>query len=411
MINHTSTVTIPADEVTPATEPLPESAAREPVDHLVLQAHEALNLVAGQSALSASFREDLNPRLSSAPIPGSILACSHDETALVTGVTYHPAMAALRFAYAQHRPIALSPDMIWILICQGVAQHINLNAEHLRPEWVSHSGQATIEVPEEAPRFGGVDSMDADWPAIVDRFAANVTDFSSERAKAFRADFSTSTQVEKTACDIVLLGALERYYHFLLTRMICGIPYIELEGTESDWKAIVDRVEAFAGIGLDWWLKPLKAILNRFSAAFSGEPSPEFWRSIYRIYRPDRPCSSESATGWFSMFFPYIADKNKQIRTMNPWLSGEKDLDALVNAPDPKSAHRSYHGVFDGDLPTGMAKAEFDVKLNDRYGNCLLEEKMDFLGGFVGVSQNPQSLCLRPEIGWAVRRSKRPAVS
>lgn len=30
-------------------------------------------------------------------------------------------MTAIRLAYADHRPIALSPDMIWLLICQGVA--------------------------------------------------------------------------------------------------------------------------------------------------------------------------------------------------------------------------------------------------------------------------------------------------
>jgi hypothetical protein len=28
---------------------------------------------------------------------------------------------------------------------------------------------------------------------------------------------------------------------------------------------------------------------------------------------------------------------------------------------------------------------------------------MEFLGGFVGVAQDPATLALRPEIGWAVR--------
>jgi hypothetical protein len=28
---------------------------------------------------------------------------------------------------------------------------------------------------------------------------------------------------------------------------------------------------------------------------------------------------------------------------------------------------------------------------------------MEFLGGFVGVRQDPGTLALRPEIGWAVR--------
>jgi hypothetical protein len=41
-------------------------------------------------------------------------------------------------AYAGHRPVALSPDMIWLMICQGVAHHINANAEQLRPQFVKH---------------------------------------------------------------------------------------------------------------------------------------------------------------------------------------------------------------------------------------------------------------------------------
>jgi hypothetical protein len=31
---------------------------------------------------------------------------------------------------------------------------------------------------------------------------------------------------------------------------------------------------------------------------------------------------------------------------------------------------------------------------------------MDFLGGFVGVAQDPETLALRPEIGWAVREAE-----
>jgi len=31
---------------------------------------------------------------------------------------------------------------------------------------------------------------------------------------------------------------------------------------------------------------------------------------------------------------------------------------------------------------------------------------MEFLGGFVGVSQDEASLALRPEIGWAVREAE-----
>jgi hypothetical protein len=36
---------------------------------------------------------------------------------------------------------------------------------------------------------------------------------------------------------------------------------------------------------------------------------------------------------------------------------------------------------------------------------------MEFLGGFLGIRQDPDSLCLRPEIGWAVRDTSREPYS
>jgi hypothetical protein len=37
-------------------------------------------------------------------------------------------------------------------------------------------------------------------------------------------------------------------------------------------------------------------------------------------------------------------------------------------------------------------------------GATIREIPMEFLAGFVGIQQDYQSRCLRPEIGWAVRR-------
>lgn len=47
----------------------------------------------------------------------------------------HPLLGAIGKAFAQHRSIVLSPDAVWLTIAQGVAQHIRLHAEQLRPGW------------------------------------------------------------------------------------------------------------------------------------------------------------------------------------------------------------------------------------------------------------------------------------
>ena len=49
-------------------------------------------------------------------------------------------------AYAQHKSVTLSPDMIWLLISQGFARYVNAHAETLRPQLVDHDGKMSLVV-------------------------------------------------------------------------------------------------------------------------------------------------------------------------------------------------------------------------------------------------------------------------
>lgn len=68
-------------------------------------------------------------------------------------------------AYADHRPFVLSPDMIWLLISQGFARHINANQESMRNELVDFSGKLSLIIRED--KIGGPYSfMGGNLPAI-----------------------------------------------------------------------------------------------------------------------------------------------------------------------------------------------------------------------------------------------------
>src|SRR5262245_48374476 len=71
-------------------------------------------------------------------------ACSRYYENLVANVRSHPLIGALHTAFATHRPICLSPDIIWLTLTQGLAHHINANAEQLRPYFVQHHGKPVI---------------------------------------------------------------------------------------------------------------------------------------------------------------------------------------------------------------------------------------------------------------------------
>jgi hypothetical protein len=56
-----------------------------------------------------------------------------------------------------------------------------------------------------------------------------------------------------------------------------------------------------------------------------------------------------------------------------------------------------------GDLPSGLSKAPFRWNYLDQSFD------MEFLGGFVGVSQDKETLAMRPEIGWVLREAEATA--
>ena len=72
--------------------------------------------------------------------PFNIIAKSEAPDSLVS-YRYHSFFQGMYQAYADHRPFVLSPDMIWLLISQGFARHINANQEAMRDYIVDFSGK------------------------------------------------------------------------------------------------------------------------------------------------------------------------------------------------------------------------------------------------------------------------------
>jgi hypothetical protein len=67
--------------------------------------------------------------------------CNHD---LVVAPHFdppaHPLIEAVHTAFAEHYPLTLSPDDVWLCLAQGFALHVEANAEGLRSRFVRHQG-------------------------------------------------------------------------------------------------------------------------------------------------------------------------------------------------------------------------------------------------------------------------------
>jgi hypothetical protein len=323
-------------------------------------------------------------------------ACSRYHGRLVEGVGAHPVIAALHRAFTQHRPLCLSPDMVWLLLCQGVAHHIKLHAEGLHSRLVRHQGKIRIVVRRDDFVKG---SPENPWGEVVGEFSARIQEHAGLVHDLFVPRFSTTGLAERVAAEIVLLDAVKCYFRYVL-ETLCGIPAVTLEGMAEDWQELAERARAFAGFDLGWWLTPLEPILQEFAAAARGRVRRPFWESIYKF---GNFSGGGAVTGWIAAFFPYFKAGDGAATVQNPWLAegGEKLKLLLAGEWDRKQF--DLGGPSPGDFPGGLAQAPFVWEyLTDAFD-------MEFLGGFVGVAQDPATLALRPEVGWAVREVARPS--
>ena len=155
-------------------------------------------------------------------------------TELVDRPALHPLALAVHLAFQEHLPLVLTPDAVWLCLAQSLAIHIELNAEALRPRLVRHAGKLRLQI--ERDEFVAGNSNN-DWPGVVNEIADRIGDHLGGRARAFVADFSTSSALDRTASQIALMGAMRHYFNYeLLTK--CGIPEITLAGTPEDWASI-----------------------------------------------------------------------------------------------------------------------------------------------------------------------------
>ena len=182
------------------------------------------------------------------------------------------------------------------------------------------------------------------------------------------------------------MSAMRRYFQYEMLTM-CGIPRVTLLGTVDDWRTIRRRAEVLAEFDLEWWIKALLPVLDQLVATAAERPDRVFWQSFYKW---ENSSGGPYVSGWINALFPYLQPEGESgvaaTPVRNGWVSRRA---AKVDSP-------FGHGPKPEEFPLGLSKAPLLWKfLRDTYS-------MEFLGGFVGVSQDPVNRSLRPAIGWAV---------
>lgn len=326
--------------------------------------------------------DDLRERLlSDHKIPddgANVLATSFDDAQL-----YYNAQDVLFqcmiTAYADHHPLVLSPDMVWLAISQGFSRYVNAHAEALRPQIVDHDGKMTLVIESKTDLLDG----EADWEGLMDGFAAQIGRYTKgDIATTIVADFSTTGPTERIASRITLMDAVKSFFDYQVIYIACGIPEITLLGTPADWQAVHDKAVALKNYGLDVWINKLEPVLLQFVKTAQGQPDRRFWQNIVKRKRVGElrggGCSSEKPTeldGWFLTLFP--------------------DEQGKVSKSVPHTT----------DMPSEMVQVDFKyTRLSPTTGEVISETPMQLMAGFIGIEEDSVTRALTPRIGWLVRQ-------
>ena len=284
-------------------------------------------------------------------------------------------------AYADHRPLVLSPDMVWLIISQGFSRYVNAHTEEMRDLLVFHEGKMELVTISN----NNILLPNGDWKLLLNDFSACIAkNTKGELADLMTANFSTTGITERIASQVSLMDVVKKYFIYTRISASCGIPSITLKGSPEDWQKVLDKVRCLKKYNLEKWASDLEGILTEFVKASKGKHNTSFWQNIVKKRRIDQimvgnycltdPKKITYLDGWFLKFFP----------------------NALGETSDSV--------IWNTDMPQEMVRVSFRQVLTDPDTGVPLDTiPMQLWAGFVGVEEDAKTLALMPKIGWLAR--------
>lgn len=297
-------------------------------------------------------------------------------------------LQAIHKSFDEHRPLVLSPDIIWLAITQGTSIHINENFKSLEKVIFKKNKPKKLIIRNDSLEHDG-----RHWQELVSSLFNETTKYTnSDFYSFFVPSFSTTTPTQATAYQVTLLNSYKKAFEYV-GESGCGIPYITITGTKEDWELIYSRLKELDKLGLKYWRIELEPVIQEFINVFDDKTNVVFWQDIYKnMFSYGAVYSS----GWIIKFFPYIfslgevvsfdkeqyENKYEKIFIKNEFLEGNKYLLSTLST---------------SDFPSSIV--EIDITLNNHFKNETKE--INLYAGFFAIKQYPDK-SLEPVISWAV---------
>ena len=311
-------------------------------------------------------------------------------------------LAMCHLAFAEHRPMALTPDLLWHYIVKGISIHIHKYSEELRKKFVSHEEKMELTVIRDK-----LDLNADDWSSIFKEFRSKIEATMTEEGKAMISEkkFSTTSEIIDDVSCIALMDGMANYFAYRVL-IVCGIPSTTLLSKREDWIELKNRAESalqlFSSddlkgeVSLSWWKSPLLAVLDKLIKCYDDPKSAKNMDWMARIYKYNREAYSGDifVSGWVNVFFPYLGDSH-----INRWVNF--DLVYLRRTEGNNSGNDL------DDFPKGISSVNFIL---DYFG--IKQYKMKMHGGPCCVSEQMAEAgfpcppgTLHAHFGWLIKHN------
>ena len=296
----------------------------------------------------------------------------------------HPVLFGYYKAWVDHCPISISPNIIWQLILNGIIKYIDNNSEELRKNFVNFKdGKKVITVDRSNININ--EATKEVWEGVIDEFSSKIKESIKDNIyDNIILNFSTNNKELLLVQKISSMAMFNKYFEYKsLFHVICGFPYIELEGSLGDWELILNKIKTFKKFGLDNWINNIEKILQKIIDSKMGKIDISFWKNLI-MYRDccsicGKPDPYISFTGWITNFFPF---NNKGDYFFGYYIDSQLEI-YNVEKNDPMSE------IAVTPMKIHLVDTNRDIDLN-------------IYSGVLGVSQNPQTLCVKPELGFII---------
>jgi hypothetical protein len=326
---------------------------------------------------------------------GPIEACDAGEKPIVCGLGFHGLIETVHTAFANHYGLELSPDDIWVTIAQGLASVVAREPQTHAARLLAAAANTRIQISSHANFLPG--SPTNDWIRCLEEFNQLFARYIGVQSHAhLMSNFTTTGVIERAASTVSLSHSAGSCFEYD-AKTLCGIPFVKLHGSVADWRSVAQKVDELAIYGeLGWWLDDVKKILAQIVSSAEGQPSKDFWNSIYKS-------RSESGgirmTGWLLKLLPLVKHLGDFRRNpllghpdARPHIPGRIDI-VFRDIPDMKSDKVITSSV----LPSALSAVPF---VWNQFGKA---HKYQFVAGIIGFTQNAVDGALKPQMGWAVR--------